>query len=167
MGKYREALAEMPVDPNIQQTRAYRFKYGFGLSLEQELTKDLGYFMRAGWDDGQSESWAFTEVDLTVATGLALKGQSWHRPKDEVGTAIVFNGLSNAHRDYLAAGGLGFMLGDGKLRYAPEETVELYYNWELREGINVTADFEGVNHPAYNQDRGPVAVFALRVHFAY
>jgi high affinity Mn2+ porin len=167
MGQYREALAEMPVNPNITLTRAYRIKYGFGMNLEQELTTDLGFFLRAGWNDGQSESWAFTEIDQTVAMGLSWKGRLWHRPKDEAGTALVVNGISNAHRDYLAAGGLGFIIGDGRLRYAPEEIAELYYNWELREGINVTADFEGVNHPAYNQDRGPVGIFALRVHFAY
>jgi high affinity Mn2+ porin len=167
MGKYREALAEMPVNPDITATRAYRFKYGFGLSLEQELSKDFGVFARAGWNDGQSESWAFTEIDATVALGMQLKGTRWRRPEDTVGLAAVCNGLSNAHRDYLAAGGLGFIIGDGRLHYAPEEILEVYYDWQLPKGINVAADFQGVNHPAYNQDRGPVAIFALRVHFAF
>jgi high affinity Mn2+ porin len=167
MGKYRDALQEMPINPDITQTRAYRIKYGFGLSWEQELTRDLGVFVRAGWNDGQSESWAFTEIDRTLALGLALKGSAWHRPQDELGVAAVANGLSNAHSEYLAAGGLGFIIGDGQLHYAPEEILELYYNWEVKKGINVSADFQGVNHPAYNQDRGPVAIVALRVHFAY
>jgi high affinity Mn2+ porin len=167
MGKYREALTEMPIDPDITLTRAYRIKYGFGLSWDQEITKDLGVFARLGWNDGQSESWAFTEIDQSASLGFLLKGSQWHRPKDEFGLALVANGLSNAHRDYLAAGGIGFIIGDGRLHYAPEEIVELYYNYELREGINVAADLQGVNHPAYNQDRGPVAIFAVRVHFAY
>jgi high affinity Mn2+ porin len=167
MGKYRDALELMPVNPDITLTRAYRFKYGFGFNVEQELAKDFGVFARVGWNDGQSESWAFTEIDRTVAAGLQFKGGLWRRPKDEAGLAVVFNGLSDAHRDYLAAGGIGFIIGDGRLNYAPEEILELYYNWELHEGINVTADFQGVNHPAYNADRGPVAIAAIRVHFAY
>jgi high affinity Mn2+ porin len=167
MGKYREALAEMPVNPDVTLTRAYRIKYGFGLSWDQELERDLGVFVRAGWNDGQSETWAFTEIDQTVAVGLSLKGSAWRRPRDEVGVALVANGLSDAHKDYLAAGGLGFIIGDGALHYGLEEIAEAYYNWEIKKGINLTADFEGVNNPAYNQDRGPVAIFTIRAHFAY
>jgi high affinity Mn2+ porin len=167
MGKYREALAEMPVNPDITATQAYRIKYGFGLSWDQELTKDLGVFARAGWNDGQSESWAFTEIDRTVAAGVSLAGTAWRRPQDTVGVAFVANGLSNAHKDYLAAGGIGFIIGDGRLHYGPEEILETYYNWQPREWLGVAADFQGANHPAYNQDRGPVAIFAIRVHMAY
>jgi high affinity Mn2+ porin len=164
MGNYREALALMPVDPDITLTRAYRIKYGFGLSFEQELTKELGLFARLGWNDGQSESWAFTEIDRTALVGLLLAGRCWCRPDDQLGAAIVVNGISDAHRDYLAAGGLGFILGDGRLNYGPEEILELFYSLALRKGIYVTVDFQGVNHPAYNRDRGPVGVTALRVH---
>ncbi len=167
MGKYREALEQMPVNPDVTLTRAYRIKYGLGLSWDLEITRDLGVFLRAGWNDGQSESWAFTEIDQTVALGISLKGTEWRRPMDEIGLATVVNGISNAHRDYLVAGGIGFIVGDGALHYAPEEIVELYYNWQLHEGINVTADFQAVDHPAYNQDRGPVAIFGIRAHFAY
>jgi high affinity Mn2+ porin len=167
MGNYREALALMPVDPDVTLTRAYRFKYGFGLNLEQEITRDLGLFARAGWNDGHSESWAFTEIDRTASVGLVLKGRHWRRPDDEVGLAGVINGLSGPHRDYLAAGGLGFIIGDGRLNYAPEQIVEAYYNWQVVKGINVTFDFQGINHPAYNADRGPVAVGTIRVHFEH
>lgn len=167
MGNYAEALAAMPVDPDITLTRAYRFKYGFGLNLEQQLTGPLGFFARAGWNDGHSESWAFTEIDRTVAAGLLLHGKAWRRPDDQVGLAGVVNGLSRPHRDYLAAGGLGFIIGDGRLNYAPEQILELYYNCQLAKGINVTADFQGINHPAYNADRGPVAVGSVRVHFEH
>ncbi|HEY1376703.1 MAG TPA: carbohydrate porin, partial [Gemmataceae bacterium] len=156
MGNYREALAEMPVNPDVTLTRTYRFKYGFGVNVEQELATNLGVFLRAGWNDGQSESWAFTEIDRTVATGLDLKGALWSRPKDEAGVAVVFNGLSDAHRDYLAAGGVGFIIGDGRLNYSTEQILEAYYNWQVVKGINVSFDFQGVNHPAYNADRGPV-----------
>jgi high affinity Mn2+ porin len=167
MGKYREALEAMPIDPDVTQTRNYRIKYGFGLSWDQEITADLGVFARVGWSDGQSESWAFTEIDQTAAVGLSLAGAAWRRPKDQAGLAFVANGLSNAHRDYLEAGGIGFQIGDGRLHYAPEEILEAYYNWQPREWLGVAADFQGVNHPAYNQDRGPVAIFGIRVHMAY
>jgi high affinity Mn2+ porin len=167
MGNYREALAEMPVNPDITQTRAYRFKYGFGVNIEQELATNLGLFLRAGWDDGQSESWAFTEIDQTVAAGLNVKGALWSRPKDEAGLAFVINGLSDAHRDYLAAGGIGFEIGDGRLNYAHEEIVEMYYNWVPREWLVLTADFQAVNNPAYNHDRGPVAIFGIRMHLSF
>ena len=129
--------------------------------------RNLGFFLRAGWNDGQSESWAFTEIDETAATGLLLKGKAWGRPNDEVGLAAVINGLSDAHKDYLEAGGIGFIIGDGRLNYAPEQILETYYNWEAMKGINLTLDFQGVNNPAYNDDRGPVAIMALRVHLEY
>src|SRR5258708_6476462 len=99
MGKYREALEEMPVSPDVTQTRAYRFKYGFGGNLEQELTRDLGVFVKFGWNDGQSESWAFTAVDSTLAMGLLLKGRCWCRPNDVFGLAFLANGLADPHRD--------------------------------------------------------------------
>ena len=164
---YRQVLVAMPVNPDPAPFRAYQPKYGFGMNFEQELTRDLGAFLRAGWNDGQTENWAFTEIDETISAGLLLKGTRWRRPKDEAGIAGVFNGISNAHRDFLAAGGFGFIIGDGRLNYGPEEIVELYYNCELRDGLNLTLDFQGVNHPAYNRDRGPVAVWGLRVHLAF
>ena len=153
MGKYRDALAEMPVDPDVTATRSYRNKYGFGLSLEKEITRELGFFLRAGWNDGQSESWAFTEIDDTAAMGFLLSGKAWRRPQDQVGLAYVINGLSDAHKDYLAAGGLGFILGDGQLSYAPEQILETYYNWEIHKNINLTFDWQGAVNPADNSAR--------------
>jgi high affinity Mn2+ porin len=167
MGDYREAIQEMPVDPDITQTRAYRFKYGFGLNWQQNLTKDLGVYSRLGWNDGHTESWAFTEIDRTAALGVALKGRCWCRPDDVVGLAGVLNGISKDHRDYLAAGGLGFILGDGRLNYGLEEILEMYYDFQVIKGMFVTADWQGINHPAYNRDRGPVAVGTLRVHIEF
>jgi high affinity Mn2+ porin len=167
MGNYSEALAEMPVDPVIADTRHYRIKYGFGLNWQQEVTKQLGLFARLGWNNGQSESWAFTEIDRTACLGLELKGKCWCRPNDRVGLAFVANGLSSEHRDYLAAGGLGFIIGDGQLNYAPEEIVETYYTIEIQKGIDISLDFQGVGNPAYNADRGPLAVYTLRAHIEF
>lgn len=167
MGNYREAIQLSPVDPDITQTRAYRAKYGFCLNFEQEITKDLGAFLRAGWNDGHTESWAFTEIDRTLALGLLRKGTLWRRPEDEVGTAVAINGLSQPHADYLAAGGLGFILGDGRLNYAPEVIWETYYAWQVRTFLIITTDFQYIFNPGYNADRGPVAVGSLRVHLAF
>ena len=167
MGNYGEALQEMPVDPVVSNTRAYRFKYGCGLSWDQEVTKDLGVFSRLGWDDGHSETWAFTEIDRTASLGLVLKGREWRRPDDVLGIAGLINGLSKAHREYLEAGGLGFIIGDGQLNYAPEQIVEVFYNYQISKGIVAAADFQEIVNPAYNRDRGPVNVWSLRIHMEF
>jgi len=167
MGKYGEALQEMPLNPDVTLTRAYRIKYGFGLNWEQELTKQLGLFSRLGWDDGHTESWAFTAIDRLFDVGLLLKGRRWCRPNDTVGLALGINGLEGTHRNYLAAGGLDFIIGDGALNYGPEEILEAFYNLEVHKGINVTLDFQEVNHPGFNRDRGPVSITSLRVHFEF
>ncbi len=168
MGSYRIALQEMPVDPNVTQTRTYRLRYGFGLSWDQEVLKnELGIWGRLGYADGHAETWMFTEIDQTASIGMLLKGKRWERPLDEVGLGLVMNGLSRQHRDYLAAGGLGFELGDGKLNYGPEMIMEMYYNIRVRRGINFTIDFQGIANPGYNRDRGPVGVIAVRTHFEY
>jgi high affinity Mn2+ porin len=165
MGNYNEALEFMPVNPDIKLTRSYRYKYGFGLNFDQALTDDLGVFGRVGWNDGHSESWAFTEVDRTVSLGLALGGRRWCRPNDRIGLAGIIDGLSGPHREYLAHGGYGFIIGDGRLSYAPEMVLETYYAWQIRPGLAVTFDFQEVANPAYNRDRGPVSVVSLRVHW--
>jgi high affinity Mn2+ porin len=167
MGNYREALAISPVNPDVTATRQARIKYGFLFNWEQQITKEFGIFARAGWNDGRTETWAYTEADVSGSIGLALKGKHWSRPSDEVGAAYVISGLSAPHRDYLAAGGLGFELGDGKLNYGLENVLEMYYNWELKKGINVTLDYQLVNNPGYNKDRGPVSVLAIRMHFEF
>jgi high affinity Mn2+ porin len=121
MGSYRAALQQNPQNPDVTQTRAYRVRYGFGLSWDQQLLKDeLGVFARLGYADGHAETWAFTEVERTISLGMVLKGKRWDRPRDDVGLALLINGLGPQHRAYLAAGGLGFELGDGQLNYAPE-----------------------------------------------
>jgi high affinity Mn2+ porin len=167
MGDYREAIQEMPVDPDVTLTRSYRFKYGFGMNFEQEVTRDLGVWGRLGWSDGHTETWAFTPIDRTAALGLLLKGRCWARPDDEVGLAAVCNGLAKDHREYLGAGGLDFSIGDGALRYGWEEIIEIYYRFAIIKGMYVDFDFQGINHPAYNRDRGPVAVESLLVHIEF
>ena len=167
MGDYEEAIAQMPVNPVIEDTRAYRIKYGFGLNLEQEITENLGMFSRIGWNDGHTESWAFTEIDRTIALGFVLDGACWCRPNDRVGLAGVLNGLSPEHRAYLAAGGLGFIIGDGHLNYGLEEIVETYYSFAATKNIFVTFDYQEIANPAYNRDRGPVSVASLRVHIEF
>ena len=168
MGSYREALQQMPVDPEVSQTRRYRLRYGFGFSWDQELIRnELGIFGRLGYADGHAETWAFTEVERTISIGMLLKGKRWGRPKDEVGLALLVNGIGPQHRAYLAAGGLGFELGDGKLSYAPEVTLETYYNVRVRKGIFVSLDLQEINNPGYNRDRGPIFVVGLRTHFEY
>jgi len=167
MGSYSEALAQMPVNPDIVATRAYRIKYGFGVSFDQELADDFGIFARLGWNDGRTESFCFTEIDRTASFGLSLQGNRWGRKNDNVGLAGAVNGISGVHAAYLAAGGLGFQLGDGALNYGYEEIVETYYRYQLRPGIHFSVDFQGINNPGYNRDRGPVFVASGRFHFEF
>jgi len=167
MGSYAEALARMPVNPNVVATESSRIKYGFGGNLEQQLTNNLGCFVKWGWSDGHTETWAFTAVDRTAAAGFLLKGGRWDRPNDTVGLAGAINGLAQVHRAYLAAGGLDFSIGDGKLNYAPEEILEAFYNVQIAKGINFTSDIQAINNPAYNADRGPVFVWGIRIHFEH
>jgi high affinity Mn2+ porin len=167
MGNYMEAIIWSPVNPDVTATRSYRYKYGFCLSWEQEIDKNLGMWARLGWNDGQSESFAFTPIDRTLTFGWLLRGASWNRKQDTVGFGLGFNGLSSVHREYLAAGGQDFNLGDGALNYRPESILESFYNWQIRKGINITLDGQGIANPAYNHDRGPVAVGTVRAHFEY
>ena len=165
MGDYREALAAAPVAPDVVATRRYgRVKTGYGVNAEQALTPDLGAFLRWSWDDGKTESWAFTEVDRSLTAGLSLKGTAWGRGQDRLGLAVIRNGLCADHLDYLAAGGLGFLLGDGRLDYAPERIVESYYALALGKVFTASLDAQRFWNPGYNADRGPVWLFAIRLH---
>ncbi len=168
MGSYREALESAPTAPDVAATRRYsRDKNGVGVNLEQEVADGAGVFLRLGWNDGRNETWAFTEIDRTVTLGTSWSGRAWGRKDDRVAGALIVNGLSGDHRDYLAAGGYGFLIGDGALRYGPETILEAYYDLALPRGLSVTGDYQYVSHPAYNRDRGPLSVFALRVHLEF
>jgi high affinity Mn2+ porin len=167
MGDYRDAIALAPASPVIENVQAYGHrKYGFALNVEQQLTPDLGAFLRAGWNDGNTQTWAFTEIDRSISYGLSAKGSRWHRPNDTVGLAAVVSGISKPHRDYLAAGGYGFMLGDGKLDYAPETVTEFYYDAELISNqLYLAGGYQFIRNPGYNHDRDGLAnVFSVRLH---
>lgn len=166
MGSYAAAFATMQDTPDVVSTRDYgRTKTGFAISADQEFSDNLSAFARIGWNDGKTETWCFTEIDQTFALGAQLKGIKWKRNDDMLGLAFVVNGLSTDHRDYLKAGGYGFILGDGGLNYAPETIGELYYSAKLRkEGLWLTADYQLCLNPGYNKDRGPASIASIRVH---
>jgi high affinity Mn2+ porin len=164
LGSYQETLNDPSLGENILLTAGYRYKYGFGVNLEQELRKNLGVFARLGWNDGKNQTYEFTDVDRTATAGLSLKGTRWRRSHDTVGLAVVANGISAVHRQYLAAGGLGITVGDGALDYSAERIVEAYYNWRIAKHFQLTPDYQFAQDPAYNRVRGPVDLFALRMH---
>jgi len=145
--------------------RRYRSRTGVHLGLEQQLAAELGLFARVGGAGGNVEAYEFTDVDRSLAAGLSLKGARWRRADDTVGLAAIASDLSAARRRYLDAGGLGILVGDGRLPHAgSERIVETYYAARLLGQAVVTLDYQYVTHPAYNRDRGPLSVFALRLH---
>ena len=169
MGIYRDAIAQfrqgLVTRPDITNhpwhiTR----KYGFGINVEQNLTRNFAAFSRFGWDNGKTESFAYTEVDQTLAGGLGANGALWRRRYDRAGLAFVTNGICKDHQIYLADGGLGFLLGDGALRYGREKIVETFYTAHVWRGIYIAPGVQHINNPGYNRDRGPVTVPTLRLH---
>jgi high affinity Mn2+ porin len=168
LGTYEDALALAAVTgttPSTAAVRSYRSKYGIVLNLEQQLRPDLGLFARAGWTQGGVEEDDFTDIDQTVSVGLSLTGTHWGRPDDIVGLAGVVNQISRSAKEYLAAGGLGGIIGDGQLSMAgPEQILETYYSFAATSFAKVTGDYQFISNPAYNRQRGPVSVFALRLH---
>jgi hypothetical protein len=169
MGTYREAVdyalahpGTVPVIQNFEHFGAV--KYGFGLNSEQEVTDHLRVFGRFGWNEGQHESFAYTETDQTFLFGGDYKGDQWGRAQDKVGLAFVTNAIKRDHQNYLALGGLGFILGDGKLNYAREDILEAYYNAHAYRGLYFALQQFYIAHPGYNQDRGPVYVGGVRAH---
>ena len=168
-GDYNLAIAQQPKGPVIDTTQHYgRHKYGFGINAEQYLSHDLGVFARTSWNDGHTETWFFTEIDRSISLGASLHGTKWHRADDEMGLAFVANGLSDPHKNYLAAGGYGFIIGDGKLNYSSEMIAEFYYRFNAyQKKFYISPDYQFIIHPAYNADRGPVNVFGIRAHIEF
>jgi high affinity Mn2+ porin len=172
-GNYSDALAITSANPSIDintailQTRQDRSKYGFYANVEQAVAKDIGIFARASWNDGQNEILSFTDIDRSLSGGVSIKGSSWGRSTDTVGLSGAINGLSGPHRDFLAAGGLGLVIGDGQLNYSPEKIIETYYSIALSKSATLTFDYQFVADPAYNADRGPVSLFATRLHMEF
>jgi carbohydrate-selective porin OprB len=142
-------------------------KYGFGVNVEQEFAHHFRGFARWGWNEGQHESYAYTEVDETILFGGDLTGDSWHRKADKVGVAFVSNGISADHQHYLELGGKGFLLGDGGLNYGRENIFESYYNGHVWRGFFIGPDLQHIDNPGYNRDRGPVWVPGMRFHLEF
>lgn len=167
---YRDVLAITAADPSLDintttaSTRRTRLKYGFYANMEQAITKDIGIFARASWNDGQNEILSFTDIDRSVSGGVSIKGALWERENDTIGLGGAINGLSDAHRDFLAAGGIGLLIGEGQLNYRQEKILEAYYAHNLNKWSTLTFDYQFVANPGYNADRGPASIFAVRAH---
>lgn len=171
MARYEDALALAAGTGTVPDLNAVRFgeqtKRGVGLALEQQAGAQASVFARLNRADGGTETYAFTDIDRSVSFGGVLKGGRWGRGDDTVGLAFARNGLAAAHRQYLAAGGMTFFLGDGRLNYRPENIVETYYSLAATKNAFVTLDWQHIVHPGYNADRGPVNVASLRLHVAF
>ncbi len=175
MGTYREAVQDFlsgsdtakygVTVPTITLHEHFSaLKYGFGYNTEQEVTENLRVFGRFGWNEGQHESFAYTEVDQTFLAGADYAGTRWHRPVDKVGLAVVSNAIKRDHQNYLRLGGLGFLLGDGNLNYGREGIVESYYTWHFWRGMFYSLDVQHIDNPGYNRDRGPAWIGSVRAH---
>jgi hypothetical protein len=175
MGVYREAVEDFL---NGSDTAQYgvtvptitlhehfgALKYGVGYNTEQDITGNFRVFGRFGWNEGQHESFAYTEDDQTFEVGGDYAGTRWHRPIDKFGIAVVSNAIKRDHQNYLRYGGLGFILGDGNLNYGRENIVESYYNWHAWRGVFYAVGVQHINNPGYNRDRGPAWVGSVRAH---
>ena len=175
LASYSDALTWLNAHPGqytgpdalIATRYTEKIKYGVGVNIEQELSDSTGFFLRAMQADGRTETHAFTEVDGSLSTGLLVKGNAWGRTEDGIGVSLMQNTLSNERRRFLEAGGISFFIGDGKLNYRPEDIFEGYYSMNLHRGVWLTADYQRIVHPAYNADRGPIDVYAVRLHLEY
>jgi hypothetical protein len=168
MGSYLDAIKLARATgtvPSVADVRRPKDKVGWGLNGEQNLTGDFALFGRLGWADGQTETYSFTEVERTRQLGATLKGTRWQRENDTVGVILIENGLSTAHEEYLSLGGLGEFIGDGQLvHYRPEDIFESYYSYAVGKQSWISLDYQHIDHPAYNADRGPVNVYGVRLH---
>src|SRR5882724_6790505 len=172
MGVYRDAIADFlagrtPRPTITDHPERTTIKYGFGLNFEEQLSPNVRAFGRFGWNEGQHESYAYTEVDQTFQVGGDLAGERWRRKLDKLGAVVVSNAIKKDHQEYLRLGGLGFLLGDGGLNYGRENIFEAYYNLHVWRGIFSAFDLQHINNPGYNRDRGPVLVPSLRFHLEF
>jgi len=171
MGNYDLAIQEglmASVPPDVSSTRKYsRDKTGLYLNTEYN-TKNGGAFLRYSRNDGRNETWAYTEIDHSLSAGVSFNGNAWKRKDDKWGLAYVGNGISTPHRNYIKNGGYGFIIGDGTVNYGTEHIVELFYSYHINVlHLFVSPDYQFVVNPAYNRDRGPVHIVALRMHFEW
>ena len=165
MGNYQQSITKAGAGiPDITDSRQYgRDKWGYYISLDNHFGK-FHHFIKSSWNDGKNETWAFTEIDRSFTTGVQFDGDIWKRKNDRFSIAYVNNGLSSDHRNYLAKGGYGFLIGDGKLNYGHEQIMEAYYSFNILKKVFLSPDYQFVTNPGYNKDRGPVHIIALRLH---
>ncbi|MGO4326373.1 carbohydrate porin [Cupriavidus sp. 2TAF22] len=167
MGAFSDAVqfgAATGTTPDLANVREEHAKIGVGLTLLQRVNDSLGVFARASMSDDKTETYAFTEIGRQVSAGGVLNGNAWGRPRDAVGLALAVNMLGSRHQAYLAAGGMGAFLGDGALRYGPEQVLELYYSFQPVKYLSISPDFQYVRNPGYNRDRGPATFYGVRLH---
>ncbi len=170
-GSFSEALAFRGI-PDVGLVRREQVKTGMGVTLEAPLSEDSGVFLRASRNSGNVETYAFTEIDSQLAVGGQFTGSPWGRARDRWGVAYAVNGLSEDHRAYLSAGGVGFFLGDGRLNYDSERVFETYYRIvlpDLKRGSSklqsaLSLAYQHITNPGYNADRGPVVAYMFRWH---
>jgi high affinity Mn2+ porin len=169
MGSYDDALRLAAITggpPSTALVRRYASRDGLALNLQQAVGEQFGFFLRASANDGSKENYEFTDINRSVAAGISVRGVNWGRPEDKFGIAAVESFLSRPARQYFAVGGLGTLIGDGRLpHYAPEQVIETFYSAALPYGLSITADYQFVSRPAYNRDRGPVSIVGLRLHY--
>src|SRR5215813_9819812 len=97
----------MPAE--IGAVRAAHTRVGVSGHLDQQRTEGLGVFARVGWSQGQVEVFACSDIKTTDAVGLA----------------VAVHEASGAAKPFVAAGGLGILVGDGQLVHAgPASIVE-------------------------------------------
>lgn len=171
MGRYQDAIAYKNLNNQIPDTAAVRFadrvKYGVGMDVEQAITSELGIFARVMMTDGQSEVQSYLDVDNSAAAGIALKGHAWSRPDDMFGLVAKENSLSSAHRAYLQTGGVSPLVTEGWYQYRPQNIFEAYYNWQFKDGVQFTVDYQRVHNPSFNAFRGPINIYGARLHVEY
>ncbi|MBI0534884.1 carbohydrate porin [Roseomonas sp. KE2513] len=158
-----------PQDPASfeRNPSGYRAKRMAALTFEQEIADELGAFARLSWNDGRTQNWMFTEMDRAISAGLSMKGGRWGRGEDTIGLGGNVGWASEGRRRFLAAGGIGFITGDGALRGGPEYVAEAFYDAAVAPGINLALDVQHAVNPAYNRDRGPITFVALRARAAF
>ena len=169
-GNYADALNYSQVDgstPDIANVRTPQSKYGFGLNLEQYVTKEIGIFGRLSWNNGATEAYSFTDINNSVSGGVSVNGALWNRAGDTIGIGFASNGISSSNQSYLSAGGSDFFCGDSQLNYQRENIGEIYYSAQLTPFLWLTADYQRIANPCYNADRGPVNVYSLRAHIQF
>lgn len=170
MISYREATLILEANgpgAELSAARAYRRKYGFGMNWEQKVAQNVGVFSRLGWNNGQTEGWMYTDANWTASIGTSFEGAGWRRAGDSIGLAFVTSGASNSAQKYLEAGGTDIVDGDGRLTYGSEKVMEAYYNLQVWRALHATVDYEFLDDPSFNRDRGPVSVFGVRLNWQF